>query len=92
MLVTTGRPETVNPLALGQWLRAQRRARRLTVRRFAKRAHISPAYLEQLESGRRLNPSLPVLVSLAQALRLRPVHVLTAWQQGYRHGTQTPKR
>jgi len=45
-----------------------RTERELSQRDLAKRGKITEAYLSQLESGARRNPSLPVLKRLAKAL------------------------
>ncbi len=45
-----------------------RESRDLTQRTLAKRAKVTEAYVSQLESGNRRNPSLPVLKRLAKAL------------------------
>jgi transcriptional regulator with XRE-family HTH domain len=45
-----------------------RTGRELTKRALAKRAKVTEAYVSQLESGMRRNPSLPVLKRLAKAL------------------------
>jgi len=45
-----------------------RNERELTQRDLAKRAKVTEAYISQLESGARKNPSLPVLKRLAKAL------------------------
>lgn len=54
-------------LALGELLRAQRRAAELTLRDLAKRTNLSNAYLSELERGRH-DPSLRVLQAIAGAL------------------------
>ena len=40
----------------------------MTKRELARRAKVTEAYVSQLESGARKNPSLPVLKRLAKAL------------------------
>jgi transcriptional regulator with XRE-family HTH domain len=45
-----------------------RTERELTQRDLAKKAKVTEAYISQLESGTRKNPSLPVLKRLARAL------------------------
>jgi transcriptional regulator with XRE-family HTH domain len=43
-------------------------SKEMTKRELARRAKVTEAYLSQLESGARKNPSLPVLKRLANAL------------------------
>ena len=45
-----------------------REPKALTQRELSKRAKVTGAYVSQLESGVRKNPSLPVLKRLARAL------------------------
>ena len=45
-----------------------RESKGLTKRELARRAKVTEAYVSQLESGARRNPSLPVLKRLAKAL------------------------
>ena len=45
-----------------------RKSKGLTKRELARRAKVTEAYVSQLESGARRNPSLPVLKRLAKAL------------------------
>ena len=45
-----------------------RESKALTQRELSKRAKVTEAYVSQLESGVRKNPSLPVLKRLARAL------------------------
>jgi transcriptional regulator with XRE-family HTH domain len=49
-------------------LRRIRESKDLNKRELAKRAKVTEAYVSQLESGARKNPSLPVLKRLAKAL------------------------
>lgn len=58
-----------SPVALGQELRRQRRARELTVEELADLAGVSSGLVSQLERG-RANPSLSNLQKLARALRM----------------------
>ena len=56
---------------LGARLREQRRLRRLTLRELAKRTGLSAGLISKIENFRTI-PSLPVLLSIARALRLDP--------------------
>jgi transcriptional regulator with XRE-family HTH domain len=58
----------VTPQRLSVVLTRIRTERELTKRDLAKRAKVTEAYVSQLESGVRKNPSLPVLKRLAKAL------------------------
>lgn len=60
---------------LGDTLSALRRARGLTQAGLAARAHVTAAYIAQLETGARRNPSLAVLARVAAALAV-PVSAL----------------
>lgn len=51
-------------------LRETRLNNKLTLKQLANRAHITFAYLSQLETGVRSNPSLPILNSLAKELNI----------------------
>lgn len=53
---------------LGQWVRLLRNRQGMSLRELADMAGISAAYLSQLESGERDNPSFDVALSLAAAL------------------------
>jgi transcriptional regulator with XRE-family HTH domain len=58
----------LTPQRLSVMLTRIRTERDLTQRDLARRAKVTEAYVSQLESGSRLNPSLPVLKRLAKAL------------------------
>lgn len=51
-------------------LRRYRRALRLTQSELAERAGVSAGYISHLETGKRANPSLPVMGRLAAALHI----------------------
>jgi transcriptional regulator with XRE-family HTH domain len=53
--------------AFGEYLRAQRKLARLTLRELGDLAHVSNPYLSQLERGIH-QPSVQVLTSIAKAL------------------------
>src|SRR5690349_18863516 len=55
--------------SLGDYLREQRVANRLTLRQLAEAAGVSNPYLSQIERGLR-RPSAEVLQSIAKALRI----------------------
>jgi len=67
----------LTPQRLRTVLTRLRTERELTKRDLAKRAKVTEAYVSQLESGVRRNPSLPVLKRLARALGV-PVAKLLA--------------
>ena len=56
--------------ALGDFIRTQRAIADLTLRELAERAHVSNAYLSQVERGLH-EPSIKVLHSIAAALGVR---------------------
>jgi transcriptional regulator with XRE-family HTH domain len=58
----------MTPRRLSTVLRTLREQKGLTQEHVAKRAGVTKPYLSQLESGKRKNPSLPVLKRLAKAL------------------------
>ena len=66
----------MTPQMLSVLLTRVRTERELTQRDLAKRAKVTEAYISQLESGRRKNPSLPVLKRLAKALGVRVTALL----------------
>ena len=69
---------------LGQLLRNTRRAREMTLRdvEAAARGKVSNAYLSQIENGRVINPSPPVLAVLSDALVIQYSELMAA--AGYR--------
>ena len=56
-----------DPVAVGQRIRLARQAAGLSVKELARRAHISPSHLSDIERGVK-HPSLAVAVTLAEAL------------------------
>jgi transcriptional regulator with XRE-family HTH domain len=54
----------------GEIIKARREERSISLVDFAKKVGISPGYLSQLENGRKDNPSLDVMLSIAQELDL----------------------
>ena len=54
-----------------------RESKGLTKRELARRAKVTEAYVSQLESGARRNPSLPVLKRLAKALGVPVTELLS---------------
>ncbi len=61
---------------LGSRLREQRRERRLTLRALAAKTGLSAGLLSKIENFRTI-PSLPVLLSIAKALRLDPAELFS---------------
>jgi transcriptional regulator with XRE-family HTH domain len=61
--------------ALGEFIRAQRRLAKLSLRELAERARVSNPYLSQIERGLH-EPSVRVLTSIAGALGLSPETLL----------------
>jgi transcriptional regulator with XRE-family HTH domain len=61
--------------ALGEFIRAQRRLAKLSLRELAERARVSNPYLSQIERGLHA-PSVRVLTSIAGALGLTPETLL----------------
>lgn len=61
--------------ALGEFIRAQRRLAKLSLRDLAERARVSNPYLSQIERGLHA-PSVRVLTSIAAALGLSPETLL----------------
>ena len=57
----------VDPSAVGTRIRRARQAAGLAVKDLARRAHVSPSYLSDIERGVK-HPSLAVAAALAQAL------------------------
>ncbi len=53
---------------LNRVIQGLRESKGLTQRDVAKKAQVTPGYIAQLETGRKKNPSLPVLRRLAKAL------------------------
>ncbi|HXV94707.1 MAG TPA: helix-turn-helix domain-containing protein, partial [Pseudonocardia sp.] len=66
-------PAPVN--ALGEFIRAQRRLARLSLRELAAMTRVSNAYLSQVERGMH-QPSLKVLLAIANALQLSTEQLL----------------
>jgi transcriptional regulator with XRE-family HTH domain len=65
----TGDPWQQHVDALGEFIRAQRRLAKLSLRDLAERARVSNPYLSQIERGMHA-PSVRVLSSIAGALGL----------------------
>jgi transcriptional regulator with XRE-family HTH domain len=63
-------------MRFSRMLQARRAARGLTQRALAKKAVVTPGYIALLETGRKTNPSLPVLRRLAKALGVRVAALL----------------
>ncbi len=55
----------------GKFLKQLREARNMTLRDVEKQAHISTAYLSQVENGLRSAPTMKVLSRLAEAYGVR---------------------
>ena len=62
--------------AFGEYLRAQRKLARLTLRELADLAHVSNPYLSQVERGMH-QPSVQVLSNIAKALDLSVEALIT---------------
>jgi transcriptional regulator with XRE-family HTH domain len=62
--------------ALGELIRAQRKAAELSLRELAERANVSNPYISQIERGLH-EPSMRVLRSISQALNL-PIEFMLA--------------
>jgi transcriptional regulator with XRE-family HTH domain len=62
-------------LSLGKTVRALRRERSWTVEEAAEHFGVEPAYVRSIEGG-RTNPSLAVMVSIAEAFQLRAGELL----------------
>lgn len=55
-------------IKVGEIIKAKREERRISLVDFAREIGISPAYLSQLENGRKENPKLEIMLSITQAL------------------------
>lgn len=58
----------MSPRRLASMIKAHRKAKGLRRIDLAKAAKVTPAYITQLETGQRKNPSLDILKRLARAL------------------------
>ena len=65
----------MNQLALGRRIHTARRERGLTGEKLSELCSINAVYLRQIESGLK-TPSLPVFVSICQALNVSPEYLL----------------
>jgi transcriptional regulator with XRE-family HTH domain len=65
------------PRQLASVIKAKRKAKRMKRSDLARAAEVTPAYITQLETGERKNPSLEVLRRIAKALGV-PVTELLA--------------
>jgi transcriptional regulator with XRE-family HTH domain len=61
-----------NSVSLAQRLSELRETAELTATELAMKSGVSLPYLSQLESGKRINPRLPIRRALAGALGVRP--------------------
>jgi transcriptional regulator with XRE-family HTH domain len=68
-------------LAFGRLVRSLRRGRKWTIEEAAERFGVEPAYVRSIESG-RTNPSLAVMVSVAEAFGMRTGDLLLAEPPG----------
>lgn len=55
-------------IRVGEIIKAKREERKIPLVDFAHDIGISPAYLSQLENGRKENPKLEIMLSITQAL------------------------
>ena len=58
----------MSPQRLASVIKARRKDKKLSRSDLARAAQVTPAYITQLETGERKNPSLAVLRRLARAL------------------------
>lgn len=65
-------------LALGESIRARRKARRLTLKDVAARAGICLGHLSQIERG-DTPPSIDFLLGIATALEVKIVDLMPTW-------------
>ena len=88
-----GRRERVSPADVGLPTTGRRRVRGLRREEVAGLAGISPDYYLRIEQGRDVNPSVQVLESLAQALRLTsPEREHLLLLAGHRDESSAPDR
>jgi transcriptional regulator with XRE-family HTH domain len=64
-------------VAFGKAVRSFRRGRSWTIEQAAERFGVEPAYVRSIETG-RTNPSLAVIVSIAEAFEVRAGEILLA--------------
>lgn len=62
-------------MSFGNYLNTTRKARGLTAENLAEACNINTTYLQQIEGGKK-TPSLPVFISLCNALRVSPDYLL----------------
>lgn len=55
-------------IKVGEIIKAKREEKKVSLVDFAREIGISPAYLSQLENGRKENPKLEIMLSITQAL------------------------
>jgi transcriptional regulator with XRE-family HTH domain len=55
-------------IKVGEVIKAKREEKKISLVDFAREIGISPAYLSQLENGRKENPKLEIMLSITQAL------------------------
>lgn len=58
----------MTPRKLSRVIQQLREAKGMTQRDLAKKAEVTAGYIAQLETGRKKNPSVPVLRRIARAL------------------------
>ena len=69
----------------GEIIRARREEYNISLVDFARQVGISPGYLSQIENGKKTNPSLEVMMTIAQELDLDIDTLL-----GFDQETETP--
>ena len=67
--------------SFGEFLRALRESRKLTLRQVEERGHVSNAYLSQIERGERGIPNLKILNKLAEVYGVSVEELATAAKQ-----------
>lgn len=71
----SARSEVASPAELGPRLREARRGRGISLRELARRVHVSPSLVSQIETG-KIHPSVSTLYALATELGASVDHLL----------------
>lgn len=69
-------------IKVGEIIRAKREELGISLVDFARRAGISPGYLSQLENGKKTNPSLELMTTIAEELDIEIDSLLGLEQDG----------
>lgn len=63
-------------ITIGEYIKRIRLEKGLTSRKLAEKSSVSQPYISQLETGKNTNPSIEIIVKIAEALDIDPIDLL----------------